>query len=115
MLIGQFTSYKGYIGSIEYNPEDKFKYYGSIQNTTDFVNYSADSLLNLEVEFHSAVDDYIEFIKDDILIRAARNANLSTEILKSTFEEKGVMGIYILGQQHMLEYIGGINDGTNEN
>ena len=60
--IGQFVEYKGYVGSIKYSPEDKL-YYGSLL-IDDFVNYHADNLIDLEKEYHNAVDDYIEFKKE---------------------------------------------------
>ena len=63
MRIGQFVEYKGYIGSIEYEPED-ILHYGSLLNINDFVSYHADNIIDLEKQFHNAVDDYIEFCKE---------------------------------------------------
>ena len=63
MRIGQFVEYKGYIGSIEYKSEDKL-HYGSLLNIDDFVNYHAANVIDLEKQFHNAVDDYIEFKKE---------------------------------------------------
>lgn len=63
LMIGQLAEYKGYIGSIEYDSEDK-SYYGSLINTDDFVNYCADNIIKLQEEFHTSVDDYIEFCKE---------------------------------------------------
>lgn len=63
MKIGQFVEYRGYIGSIEYDQEDKL-YYGKLLNTRDFVNYHADNIMSLERHYHEAVDDYIEFKKE---------------------------------------------------
>lgn len=62
MRIGQFVEYKGCIGSIEYEPEDKL-HYGSLLNIDDFVNYHADNIIDLEKQFHNAVDEYITFVK----------------------------------------------------
>lgn len=62
MRIGQFVEYKGYIGSIEYDPEDKV-HYGTLLNIRDLVNYHADNIIDLEKHYHEAVDDYIEFKK----------------------------------------------------
>lgn len=39
MKIGQFVEYKGYVGTIEYSPEDRL-HYGSLL-IDDFVNYHA--------------------------------------------------------------------------
>ena len=62
MSIGQFVEYKGYIGSIEYEPEDKL-HYGSLLNIDDFVNYHADNIIDLEKQFHNAFYEYITFVK----------------------------------------------------
>ena len=62
MKIGEFIEYKNYTGSIEYNPESK-NYYGSLLNTKDYVNYIAKDIMDLEKEFHNAVDVYIEFLE----------------------------------------------------
>lgn len=63
MKIGQFVEYRGYIGSIEYDQEDKL-YYGKLLNTRDFVNYHADNIMSLEGHYHEAVDDYIKVKKE---------------------------------------------------
>ena len=48
--------YKGYIGDVNYDPEGKY-YYGQIQNIS-----AGNNLLELEEDFHTAVDDYIILI-----------------------------------------------------
>ena len=63
MEIGQFKEYRGYIGSIEYDPEDK-THYGRLLNIRDLVDYHADNLVDLCKDFHVAVDNYIEFNED---------------------------------------------------
>ena len=63
MEIGQFKEYRGYIGSIEYDPEDK-THYGRLLNIRDLVDYYADNLVDLCKEFHVAVDNYIKFNED---------------------------------------------------
>ena len=63
MRIGQFVAYKGYIGSIEYDPEDNY-YYGKLLNTDDFVNYHANSIIELEEYYHKAINNYIDFKKE---------------------------------------------------
>ena len=68
MRVGQFVKYKGYVGSIDFCPEDK-RYYGKILDIDDFVNYQAENTVVLRKEFHKAVDDYIDF-KEEI-----KNAN----------------------------------------
>lgn len=63
MRIGQFIEYKGYVGSIEYDPEDKI-YYGELLNIDDFVNYQGNDVLELYKSYQNAIDDYIEFKKE---------------------------------------------------
>ena len=63
MEIGQFKEYRGYVGSIEYDSEDKM-YYGRLMNIRDLVDYHEYNLIDLNDEFHNAVDDYIEFKAD---------------------------------------------------
>lgn len=60
MRIGQFVEYKGCVGSIVYDQDDKI-YYGQLLNIDDLVNYHADNIIDLEKHYHDAVDDYIEF------------------------------------------------------
>lgn len=64
MKIGQFIEYKGYIGSIEYDPDDKI-YYGSLQNIKDSISYHAKYGDELLQRYHETVDRYIKF-KEDI-------------------------------------------------
>ena len=62
-LIGYFTEYRGFKGTIEYDYEDHI-YYGKIINTKDFVNYQAKKLDKLREEFKNAVDDYLLFLDE---------------------------------------------------
>lgn len=52
--------YKGYHTSVEFDAE-AYTLRGKIEGINDLVNFEADSLKNVEQEFHSAVDDYLEF------------------------------------------------------
>lgn len=63
MRIGRFIEYKGYVGSIEYDPEDKI-YYGKLLNIDDFVNYHGNDGVELYKSYRNAVDDYIEFKRE---------------------------------------------------
>ena len=51
--------YNGYIGSIEYSPEDKC-FFGKLEMIDDLVTFEATTAEELERNFHNAVDDYIE-------------------------------------------------------
>ena len=64
MRIGQFIEYRGYVGSIEYDPEDRI-YYGSLQNIKDSISYHAKFGDELFQRYHEAVDRYI-IAKDSI-------------------------------------------------
>lgn len=61
MEIGKFKEYKGFVGSIEITDG---KQHGIILDIDDFVNYTANSLEELEEEFHKAVDDYLITLED---------------------------------------------------
>ena len=60
-LIGYFTEYRGFKGTIEYDYEDHI-YHGKIINTKGFINYQAKKLDELREEFKNAVDDYLLFL-----------------------------------------------------
>lgn len=55
-------SYKGYTSNVKY---DDGVYHGRIDGITDFVNYTAVSKYQAEIQFQKAVDDYIRF-KDEV-------------------------------------------------
>ncbi|RLA73159.1 MAG: toxin-antitoxin system HicB family antitoxin [Epsilonproteobacteria bacterium] len=54
--------YNGYIGSIEYSPEDKV-FYGKLEMIDDLITFEADSASELENNFHQAVNGYIDTCK----------------------------------------------------
>ncbi len=61
-----FHPYRGYIGTIEWNEEDKV-FFGQLENIEDLISYEAATRFELENEFHAAVDEYIvilESLKD---------------------------------------------------
>ena len=62
MRIGQFVEYKGYVGSIEYDPHDKI-HYGSLLNIEDCIGYHAKTFEELSQRYQEAIDRYIE-VKD---------------------------------------------------
>jgi predicted HicB family RNase H-like nuclease len=51
--------YKGYIGSLDYNSDDKILH-GRIQFIQDIITYEAESSLDIEAAFEEAVDEYLE-------------------------------------------------------
>lgn len=52
--------YLGYRAAIEF---DGKSFFGVIENISDLVTFESDTAEDLEREFHSAVEDYIEFRK----------------------------------------------------
>lgn len=52
--------YKGYCTHIHYNQTDKL-FYGKIEGINDLVNFESDNMMDIENEFHKAVDTYIDF------------------------------------------------------
>ena len=52
--------YLGYRAAIEF---DGKSFFGVIENISDLVTFESDTAEDLEREFHSAVEDYIEFCK----------------------------------------------------
>ena len=55
--------YNGYIGSIEYSPEDKC-FFGKLEMIDDLVTFEATAANELEENFHNAVDEYIQTCKE---------------------------------------------------
>ena len=51
--------YNGYIGSIEYSPEDKV-FHGKLEMIDDLITFEADSASELENNFHQVVNEYID-------------------------------------------------------
>ena len=62
MIIGQFIEYKGYVGTIEYSPEDNI-YNGRLLNTNDSINYDGTSIEELYMNYQEAVNFYIKIKK----------------------------------------------------
>lgn len=55
--------YKGYSTSIEIDFPSHLLY-GKIEGIRDYVNFESESVEGIEQEFHSAVDDYLEFLEE---------------------------------------------------
>jgi predicted HicB family RNase H-like nuclease len=56
--------YKGYTGSVEYDPDDRI-FHGSVDNITDIVTFQGDSVEELETAFRDSVDVYLETCAED--------------------------------------------------
>lgn len=56
--IGEFTTYKGFNGTIEYSYSDNL-YFGSIKDIDDGISYHASNVVMLYERYKEVVDDYI--------------------------------------------------------
>ena len=56
-------TYKGYFTHIEYDKKDKI-FYGKLENINDMINFHTGNYMEIENEFHNAVDDYLDFCKE---------------------------------------------------
>ena len=56
-------NYKGYIGSVAFSEKDNV-FFGKIEGINGLVNFEGESVKELTDAFHEAVDDYLEFCKD---------------------------------------------------
>ncbi len=55
--------YKGYYTVIKIDFEAQ-EFYGEIEDISDYVDFESDSIAGIVREFHSAVDDYLEFCNE---------------------------------------------------
>ena len=58
--MNNILEYKGYYTNIEIDFESHMLY-GKIEGIRDLVNFMSDTIQGIEHEFHSAVDDYLDF------------------------------------------------------
>jgi predicted HicB family RNase H-like nuclease len=55
-------SYKGYIGTVEYDPDDKILF-GKVLGINDLISYEGSSVPELESDFKTAISDYLDMCK----------------------------------------------------
>lgn len=55
--------YKGYTGSVDYDPDDRL-FYGRVDGIMDIVSFQGDTVEALEADFRGGVDDYLAFCKE---------------------------------------------------
>ncbi|WP_300503501.1 type II toxin-antitoxin system HicB family antitoxin [uncultured Duncaniella sp.] len=56
--------YKGFIGSVAFSESDGV-FFGKIEGIDGLVNFEGESVSELTDAFHEAVEDYLEFCKDE--------------------------------------------------
>ena len=52
--------YKGYVGSVEFSEEDAL-FFGKVLGVLALISYEGENACDLVEDFHSAVDDYLEW------------------------------------------------------
>lgn len=57
-------NYKGYIGSVAFSEKDNV-FFGKIEGINGLVNFEGESVKELIQAFHEAVDDYLEYCKEE--------------------------------------------------
>ena len=57
-------TYKGYIGSVSFSEKDNV-FFGKIEGSNGLVNFEGESVKELTDAFHEAVDDYLEYCKEE--------------------------------------------------
>ncbi len=55
--------YKGYLGSVNYNDEDKI-FYGQVKYIRSLISYEGHDVESLQKSFHEAVEDYLELARN---------------------------------------------------
>ena len=89
--------YKGYIGSIEYSAEDKC-FFGKLEMIDDLVTFEATNAQDLEDNFHTAVDDYLQTCKmlgrePQKVYKGVFNVRIEPELHKKVYQEALKAGI----------------------
>lgn len=57
-------TYKNYIGTVNFS-EDDGVFFGKVVGITDSISFEGDSVESLTKDFHSAVDEYLNFCKEN--------------------------------------------------
>ena len=58
--MSNFLHYKGYTGSVEFSEEDAV-FHGKVVGIKSLISFEGDSISSIAEDFHSAVDEYLEF------------------------------------------------------
>lgn len=62
-MMKNIMEYKGYHTKIEFDVES-MSLRGKIEGINDYIDFETEDISGIEEEFHSAVDDYLEFCKE---------------------------------------------------
>lgn len=89
--------YKGFMGSISVNAEDKCLY-GKLLHVNDLITYEAETVADLEKAFHESVENYLETCikhnKEPLKpFKGSFNVRVGTELHTKAARHAAVMGI----------------------
>ncbi|MEA3553867.1 MAG: type II toxin-antitoxin system HicB family antitoxin [Campylobacterota bacterium] len=89
--------YKDYIGSVEYSSEDKC-FFGKIEMIDDLVTFEATNVDELEANFKSCVDEYLETCKQlqrepQKVYKGVFNIRIEPQLHKKIYKEVLKAGI----------------------
>ena len=78
--------YKGYVGSVEFSPEDEL-FYGKVMGIRALISYEGTTAHELLTDFHNSVDDYLslceaEEIEAERAYKGSFNVRISPELHK---------------------------------
>ena len=79
--------YKNYRTNVAYDEEEKY-YYGKLEGIADFVNFGTENLDKIVEEFHSAVDDYLEYCAEigkvpKLAVKPKYNLEINSDLYNS--------------------------------
>lgn len=77
-------SYKGYIGSLAFSEKDEV-FFGKVEGIDALVNFEGRSVDELKTAFHQAVDEYVEYCRENgIAAHKSYSGNLNVRISSET-------------------------------
>ena len=88
--LNDVLEYKGYHSRVEFD-STSMVLHGKIEGINDLVTFESDNLLEIESEFHKAVDDYLNFCDDigqepDKEYKGSFNVRITPELHKRLVE-----------------------------
>lgn len=95
--MANIIEYNGYIGSIEYSPEDKC-FFGKLEMIDDLVTFEANNADDLEINFKDAVNGYLSTCKElnrepQKAYKGVFNVRIDPELHKKIYKEALKAGI----------------------
>jgi len=77
-------SYKGFLGTVSFSEKDAV-FFGKIEGIDGLVNFEGESVQELTIAFHEAVDDYIAYCEEEnIPLHKSYSGNLNIRINPET-------------------------------